>query len=362
MRLRRYYWPERVAVYFLIIFLLTFSFPRPSHAILPFLLAAVPLATSSVVEVMAVSTAASVATGVITTVVLGETIRGMNNELDRVTFAETVGNNLRAEGRIPAVGATAVAMGVINPSAFNVETYQGKIVNVTSPAELAALSPKISGAEALYGAPSRVNPVPVLIPPLSPAYYPTVSTDAVMSPAPTGVYNISSSGFDNSFNPNKYGYATANTADNLLDLYIAGRAETINQVHARAVSDYAYFLRVCAHCVTGGERYPASNIKEIYTPLHVDDFYFPDLFKSVTHSDARGQYNINGSIVSLPYVSSLSVSIPPLIFNNKYRVDTYYRDKNNEYILQSSVIKNNKQESPGYFFTSQDVSLHRRLR
>lgn len=350
MRLRRYYWPERVAVYFLIIFLLTFSFPRPSYAVLPLLLAAVPLTTSAVAEVMAVSTAATVATGVVTTVVLGETIRGMNNELDRATFAESVGNNLRAEGRIPAVGATAVAMGIVNPSAFNTETYQGKIVNVTSPAELAALSPKISGADALYGVPSKVNPVPVLIPPLRPDYYPSVAPGAVLSPSPSGVYNMSASGFDNSFNPHEYRYATADTADDLLDLYIAGHQEVINDYQNRAISAYNYFLRICDLCINGGERY-ANGGTEVLTPLHVDEFTSPDLIKSVTHSTARGRYNVNGAIVSLPYISSIQASVSPLIFNNQYRVDLYVRGE-----LRSSVIKNNQYEFQGRIISSSDVS------
>lgn len=356
MRLRRYYWPERLAIYFLCLTFLMFSFPRPARAFVPLLALAVPAGTAAFSEVTGVVVAfiASRAVATAGQAALTATVIALGRQMDQSTPSD-LGNNLRASDRVPAVGAALVAAGTVQPSAFNVETYSGKVVNVTSPAQLAALSPKVSGADALYGAPSYINPVPVLIPPLSPDYYPSVPTGAAMSPVPDGVYNISSSGFDSSFNPDNYRYATARNVDDLLDLYIAGHAGSIKFSYDDSVRDYNYFIDACERCAKGGVS-QGDFIRDVYTVISLDEFYFPDVVKSVSDSEARGRYNINGSIVSLPVLSSIIVSIPPVIFNNKYKLERFQLNNQGEYTLVSSKILNRHQETRGYSIMQIEVS------
>lgn len=347
MRLRCHYWPKRIVVYSLCFFLLMFSYPRPSYAVLPLLLAAVPVGTATFAEVAGISMAYTAANGgPMVGVLYLSTMTHMNNEFDRAL--EQMGNNLRAERRIPVVGAAAIAKGIIEPSAFNVDMYGGKVVNVTSPSELAALSPQISGVDALYGTPSRINPVPVFIPELSPDYYPKVPTDAVLSSYPNGVYNVSAKNFDNSFNPDKYGYATARTVEDLLDLYIAGNADSFKYIYNNRVNSYQRFIDDCEICSKGGI-YESNYYLSVYTVIRLDEFSFPDLIKVVSHSDAKQRYNINGAMVSLPVMSHMSASIPNIIFNNTYQLDNYVRESvNSDFVLQSSKIENRTYNSSGY--------------
>lgn len=347
MRLRCHYWPKRIIVYSLCFFLLMFSYPRPSYAALPLLLAAVPAGTAAFAEVAGVSMAYTAANGgPMVAVLYLSTMTNMNNEFDRAL--EQMGNNLRAERRIPVVGAAAIAKGIIEPSAFNVELYNGKVVNVTSAEELAALSPKTSSADALYGTPSRINPVPVFIPELPPDYYPTVPSDAGLSRFQEGVYNISAKNFDNSFNPDKYPYATARTVEDLLDLYIAANADRFKFIYNNRVNSYQSFIDNCEICSKGGVS-ESNSSRVVYTVIRLDEFSFPDLIKVVSHSDAKQRYNINGSIVSLPVMSYMSASIPDIIFNNTYKVDHYVKQYvGSDFVLKSSKIENRTIQSSGY--------------
>ncbi|WP_370611725.1 hypothetical protein [Citrobacter meridianamericanus] len=272
-------------------------------------------------------------------------------ELDRSTPA-SVGNNLRSDGHVPAVAASAVSLGAVNPSDFNINTYNGKVVNVTSPAELAALSPSVSGADAMYGTPSRLNPVPVRIPPLSPDYYPSVSPGTKFSGSRNGVYNYSSTGL--SGNPDNLSYVTSDTASGLLDFYISGSASVVERYYNQLAKEYKSLSDSCNLCMAGGV-VELGGYRKVYTLIRLDDFSFPDISKSVTDSDARQAYNINGSIVSLPSLSYLSAFIPPLTLYNIYKEEEY-RMINDVYYLQSSVVRSRTVEFPGFTFLNTTVN------
>ncbi|EJM3643554.1 hypothetical protein NOH45_002474 [Salmonella enterica] len=290
MRMGCYSWLRWLTVYYFCISIVLMSYPRRSGAVLPLavplVMAAVPAGTSSLSAISGV-TLSYIAYTLGSTAVI-TTAAGLALEYNGRTSSST-SKNLRSEG-VPVTASTMISMGITKPSDWDMPYNGGRLVNVTSPQQLASVAPGLVNSPLLYSPPSLLNPVPVYIPPQPVISYPTVPDGVKFSAYPSGVYNVKSSAVYDKVNPDKLPYISASDVNELADFILANSKTWVDEKYSKITE---FFSRAGAHC---------------------SGMDYPDVIKEVESSSKTERYMINGSVKNLPLLSSIHIYIPPVYY------------------------------------------------
>ncbi|EIC4554016.1 hypothetical protein K9Y57_004796 [Salmonella enterica] len=301
-------WFRRLTVYYFCLCIVLMSYPRPAKALLPvgiaLVAAAVPAGTTSLSAISGVTlsyiAAAMGVTAVATTAV------GVALEYNGRTPSST-GANLRQDG-IPVAGSTMIAMGITKPSDWDMPYYGGRLVNVTSPGQLASVAPGLVNSSSLYSPPSLLNPVPVYIPPKPVITYPSAPSGVNFTVYPGGVYNVKSDVVSDDVNPEHMRYISASDVNELADFILANNKTKTDYAFERIRDGYSalyYGGRINDH----GTYRDGYACGDLLSPLE-----YPQIASSVTSSSQTGRYMINGTVKTLPALSHIQIYVPAVSY------------------------------------------------
>lgn len=307
MRLGCGSWFRRLTVYYFCVCIVLLSYPRRSEAFLPLaiplVMAAVPAETAALSAISGV-TLSYIAYGLGITAV-ATTAAGVALEYNGRTPSSTSAN-LRQDG-IPVTGATMIDMGITKPSDWDMPYRGGKLVNVTSPAQLASVAPGLVNSSSIYSAPSLLNPVPVYIPPKPVISYPTAPSGVNFTAYPSGVYNVRSRFIYDDVNPDNLPYISASDVTELADFILANNKTQIDKGFEKIQEGY----RALA---LGGRILDNGVIRDGYKCPMLPPLTYPQITSNVTSSSQTGRYMINGTVKSLPALSHIQIYIPSVSF------------------------------------------------
>ncbi|EHE5874462.1 hypothetical protein JMS13_001229 [Salmonella enterica] len=301
-------WFRRLTVYYFCTSIVLLSYPRRTEALLPLAIplvaAAVPAGTTSLSAISGVTLSYIAYTLGITAV--ATTATGLVLEYNGRTSSST-GANLRQDG-IPVAGSTMVSMGITKPSDWDMPYNGGRLVNVTSPGQLASVAPGLVNSPSLYSPPSLLNPVPVYIPPKPVISYPSAPSGVEFTSYPGGVYNVKSNLVSDDVNPDNLSYISASDVNQLADFILANN---------KTRSDYAFEKIKDGYSALyyGGRIYDHGTYRDGYAcgdllpPLD-----YPQITGTVNSSSQTGRYMINGSVKTLPALSHIQIYVPAVSF------------------------------------------------
>lgn len=308
MRLDRGSWFRRLTVYYLCFCVVFVSFPRRTEAAfplaIPLVMAAVPAGTSSLSAISGVTLSYIAYTLGITAV--ATTAAGVALEYNGRTSSST-GANLRQDG-IPVAASTMISMGITQPSDWDMPYYGGRLVNVTSPGQLASVAPGLVNSPSLYSPPSLLNPVPVYIPPAPVISYPSAPSGVNFTSYPGGVYNVKSNIVYDDINPDRLSYISASDINELTSFIITNNKTKIEYAFERIRDGYsalAYGGRINDHGVYR-DGYACG---DLLSPLE-----YPQIASTVTSSSQTGRYMINGTVKTLPALSHIQIYVPAVSY------------------------------------------------
>lgn len=301
-------WFRRLTVYYFCGCIVLMSYPRPAKALLPFgiaiVAAAVPAGTTSLSAISGVTLSYIAYTLGITAV--ATTVVGVALEYNGRTSSST-GANLRQDG-IPVAGSTMVAMGITKPSDWDMPYNGGRLVNVTSPGQLASVAPGLVNSPSLYSPPSLLNPVPVYIPPKPVISYPSAPSGVEFTSYPGGVYNVKSNLVSDDVNPDNLSYISASDVNQLADFILANNKTRADYAFEKIKDGYSALYY-------GGRIYDHGTYRDGYAcgdllpPLD-----YPQITSTVNSSSQTGRYMINGSVKTLPALSHIQIYVPAVSF------------------------------------------------
>ncbi|ECI8047207.1 hypothetical protein E4470_05675 [Salmonella enterica subsp. enterica] len=308
MRLDRGSWSRRLTVYYLCFCVVFVSFPRRTEAAfplaIPLVMAAVPAGTSSLSAISGVTLNYIAYTLGFTAV--ATTVAGVALEYNGRTSSST-GANLRQDG-IPVAASTMISMGITQPSDWDMPYYGGRLVNVTSPGQLASVAPGLVNSPSLYSPPSLLNPVPVYIPPAPVISYPSAPSGVNFTSYPGGVYNVKSNIVSDDVNPDRLSYISASNVNELADFILANNKTKTDYAFERIRDGYSalyYGGRINDHGVYR-DGYACG---DLLSPLE-----YPQIASSVTSSSQTGRYMINGTVKTLPALSHIQIYVPAVSY------------------------------------------------
>ncbi|HGB3007200.1 TPA: hypothetical protein ACIU9A_001101 [Salmonella enterica subsp. enterica serovar Potsdam] len=308
MRLDRGSWFRRLTVYYLCSCVVFVSFPRRTEAAfplaIPLVMAAVPAGTSSLSAISGVTLSYIAYTLGITAV--ATTAAGVALEYNGRTSSST-GANLRQDG-IPVAASTMISMGITQPSDWDMPYYGGRLVNVTSPGQLASVAPGLVNSPSLYSPPSLLNPVPVYIPPKPVITYPSAPSGVNFTVYPGGVYNVKSDVVSDDVNPEHMRYISASDVNELADFILANNKTKTDYAFERIRDGYSalyYGGRINDHGVYR-DGYACG---DLLSPLE-----YPQIASTITSSSQTGRYMINGTVKTLPALSHIQIYVPAVSY------------------------------------------------